>query len=170
MADSSDRPDDSAQRWTLSDLPWRLASHFVEDAGHWRWTAAKDRDGYGQYGYRMPGDIHRRHRVHRLVFQLLVGPIPHGYVIDHLCHVRACAYPAHLEAVTINENSRRSSSNQRQDYCVKGHPLMDANLYVQPSTGQRSCRECRLERTALSRLRGLRRQPRPGRGQRGLWD
>src|ERR1051326_2493639 len=37
---------------------------------------------------------------HRFVYELLVGPVPDGLVLDHLCRVKNCVNPAHLEPVT----------------------------------------------------------------------
>lgn len=70
--------------------------------GCWLWQGAKNPDGYGQMDHRW--FTFGAHRVSYLAF---VGPIPEGLVIDHLCRVRHCVNPAHLEAVTSAENIRR---------------------------------------------------------------
>jgi hypothetical protein len=49
-------------------------------------------------------------RAHRFAYELLVGPIPEGLVIDHLCRNRRCVNPAHLEPVTAEENWRRGDA------------------------------------------------------------
>lgn len=69
----------------------------------WLWTSQMDFDGYGTL--KMPSG--RLLRVHRFSYEINVGPIPGGLVIDHLCRVRHCVNPAHLEAVTALENWRR---------------------------------------------------------------
>ena len=73
----------------------------------WLWQGPLDGEGYGNLHI---GGKHKR--VHRLVYELLVGPIPKGLVIDHLCQIRHCVNPKHLEAVTIAENGRRASKER----------------------------------------------------------
>lgn len=71
-------------------------------SGCWIWTGSKGEDGYGSVRYRR-----RVWRAHRAAYTILVGPIPAGLELDHLCRVRACVNPAHLEPVTGEENIRR---------------------------------------------------------------
>lgn len=69
----------------------------------WLWTAAiRRRSGYGVFSHQA-----RTMLAHRFAYELLVGPIPDGLVIDHLCRVRHCVNPDHLEPVTQRENLRR---------------------------------------------------------------
>jgi hypothetical protein len=78
----------------------------------------------------------------------LVGPIPDGLVLDHLCRVRNCVRPEHLEVVTFRENVLRgegSSANRaRQTHCYKGHLLEGENVYT-PHNGKRGCKTCRTD-------------------------
>jgi hypothetical protein len=78
---------------------------------------------------------------------LVNGPIPDGLHLDHLCKVRNCVRPSHLEAVTPRENVMRSdgvaSLNARKTHCKRGHPFSGRNLYVRPN-GERACRKCDL--------------------------
>lgn len=80
-------------------------------------------------------------RSHRVAYEHYRGPIPDGLVIDHLCSVRNCINPAHLEAVTIGENTRRGESpaavTARNGYCQRGHEMTLDNVHV-----HHSCREC----------------------------
>ena len=108
----------------------------------WTWTAALRRPGgYGQFwaAGRMVG-------AHRFAFTLLVGPIPAGLELDHLCRNHACVNPEHLEPVTQAVNLLRGvgfcAANARRTECPQGHPLSGANLYVRPD-GRRKCRECK---------------------------
>lgn len=109
--------------------------------GCWNWTAGRSGDGYGNF---------RSTRAHRWAYERLVGPIPAGLVIDHLCRNILCVNPAHLEPVSRRENVLRGltlpASNAAKTHCPKGHPLSGNNLYVQPRTGKRRCKTCPDER------------------------
>jgi len=123
--------------------PWvyehRLLSKVeVDDNGCWLWTGPRNRGGYG-------GTI-RAWRTgwlaHRLAYTVMVGEIPDGFQIDHLCRVRHCINPTHLEAVTQAENLRRQGA--AVTHCPKGHEYTRENTYYAPSSprSQRRCREC----------------------------
>lgn len=106
----------------------------VQENGCWLWTGSTLADGYGQI--RHEGDT----RAHRVAHVLFIGPIPEGLVVDHLCGVKLCVRPDHLEAVTQAENVRRSKAHIT--HCPKGHPYDGPNLYVRPGSQTRSCRAC----------------------------
>lgn len=93
----------------------------------WLWTAALSQDGYGLF---RDG---RSQSAHRWLYKQLVGEIPDGLQLDHLCRVRNCVNPAHLEPVTLAENARRG----RLTHCKRGHELTPENTYV-----QRACKLC----------------------------
>ena len=107
----------------------------------WLWTASKNHNGYGIF------DINgKTQRAHRLSYELYKGKIPDGLQIDHLCRVRHCVNPDHLEAVTRKENILRgicfSAINKRKTHCYKGHEFTKDNTYINPS-GSRRCIICR---------------------------
>lgn len=107
----------------------------------WIWTASTFVSGYGQV--KLDG---KNRRVHRVAYELAYGPIPDGLVIDHLCRVKRCCRPDHLEAVTQQENLLRGDTvnavNAAKTHCVNGHALSGPNVYVNPTSGHRSCRAC----------------------------
>jgi hypothetical protein len=82
----------------------RFFSQVVIDGACWRWIGSRTRKGYGMaFGT----------SAHRATYQWFVeSVVPNmhksGIVIDHLCRVRSCVNPAHLDQVTIGENNRRA--------------------------------------------------------------
>lgn len=102
----------------------------------WLWTATT-RDGYGRFWL-----DYEFKSAHRVAFELKSGPIPVGLVIDHLCGVRNCVNPAHLDTTTSADNVRRAA--RPTDRCGRGHELTPANTYVQ-AAGYKKCRTCRRE-------------------------
>ena len=123
----------------------RLWTRVVVMGSCWLWTGAIDRKtGYGRCWYQR-----RLRLVHRLVYEVTVGPIPDGLTIDHLCRNRACVNPDHLEPVSMRENVLRgigyTAEKARQTHCKRGHPFDLVNTYRMPSGG-RDCRICGRER------------------------
>lgn len=80
----------------------------------WLWTASKTRNGYGMFGVSIDGKV-TTSPAHRWAYEMLVGPIPTGLQIDHLCRVRHCVNPAHLEPVTGTQNIRRGWVARRRE-------------------------------------------------------
>jgi hypothetical protein len=113
------------------------------ESGCWDWTGTIATNGYG----RMPlGKRNRRQAAHRFVYEQVVGTVPDGMQLDHLCGNRRCVNPSHLEPVTSRENNLRSPScmasvNAAKTHCAQGHPFEGRNLIVS-KRGQRVCRKC----------------------------
>lgn len=118
------------------------------NSGCWLWDGGLNNRGYGTL--RPTGG--KNIGVHRLSYQLHVAPIPECMEIDHLCKVRCCVNPDHLEPVTRLENVRRSSAGyyarspennvqKAKTHCPQGHPYSGDNLWTS-KTGQRQCKTC----------------------------
>gem|GEM_PF-2516826 len=105
-------------------------SHVAKSEGCWEWTAGRARGGYGSTTLRRSSTRRGRtygRMAHRVAYELLVGPIPPGLTLDHLCRNRGCVNPAHLEPVTLQENIMRSPNavaavNARKTHCPHGRP------------------------------------------------
>ena len=95
----------------------RLRAKVVIDGECWR-IPTKRADGYRTYG---SGVINGEVYVHRIFYLLDVGPIPDGYEVDHLCFVRNCVRPDHLEAVPLTVNRERRRAKPPTLVCPKGH-------------------------------------------------
>lgn len=112
--------------------------------------------GFGSavYGRFRPGAHVQREEVgaHRWAYEHWVGPIPEGLEIDHLCRVKLCVNPAHLEPVTRAENMRRA----RKPLCPRGHDKTDPlNQHFDAKGRLHDCKECRRirERARKKRVR-----------------
>ena len=113
-----------------------LAKIVASPNGCWIWQSGTNADGYGLF--RVDG---RMVRAHRFAYELLVGPIPEGLELDHLCRVRNCVNPAHMEPVTHAENMRRGA-HALKTHCPREHPYAGGNLYIAPD-GKRRCWTCK---------------------------
>jgi hypothetical protein len=87
-------------------------------------------------------------QAHRFAYELLVGPIPAGLTLDHLCLNKACVRPDHLEPVSLTVNIRRA--NARRTHCKRGHAFTPENTYLD-KIGARQCRKCGAEKQARYR-------------------
>lgn len=119
----------------------------VSESGCWVWQGR-----YTDQGYAVISQANREVRVHRLTYELWCGPIPDGLELDHLCRVRPCVNPYHLEPVSHQENMRRGHWSLRTA-CKNGHLFTPDNTYTY--RGYRCCREChrQYERVRQKKLR-----------------
>jgi len=144
----------------LDFLPDRFWEKVYADpnTGCWLWGGATRSDGYGALWFNK-----KVMAAHRISHEFFCGEIPSGLEIDHLCRVRCCVNPDHLEPVTHSENIRRGLAPQAgrafqlaKTHCPSGHPYDGDNLYIDPR-GRRGCRSCR---TASSvKFKNSRRRP-----------
>ena len=119
------------------------------------WTYPKTLTEFG-YVYFMVNQ--KSVAMHRFAYEMLVGPIPAGMQLDHLCRVRHCVNPHHCEPVTNRENGLRgisfAAANARKTHCPRSHEYTPENTYI-GSKGERKCRACA---TALSKQRAAERK------------
>lgn len=123
---------------------------YVNQAGDcWPWLGPKNERGYGQF---------QGKPAHRYAYEAVVGPIPPGLKIDHLCHTdacelgnacphRACVNPEHLEPKTQRANLLRgagfAAKKAAQTHCIRGHEFTETNTYVKLDDRGRPHRQCR---------------------------
>jgi HNH endonuclease len=122
---------------TKEERFWRLVGK-GDDC--WSWLGATSL-GYG---------IFQKKKAHRVSYELSVGEIPEGLVLDHLCRNTICVRPDHLEPVTIGENVLRGfnppAENARKTHCHRGHELLPDNVSI--IQGWRRCKACARQRQA----------------------
>jgi hypothetical protein len=118
----------------------------VDAAGCWLWTGYIAPNGYGRTSFGQQRGAY----VHRVVYEVLVGLIPPGLHLDHLCRVRHCVNPDHLEPVTPGENVRRGA-NATKTCCINGHAYTPDNTRHQKAG--RYCVTCNRERQYRNRKR-----------------
>lgn len=135
----------------------RFTRKFTVDAnGCWVWTAAVESGGYGHMN--VGGRAGKMMRAHRLSYEHYIGPIPAGLDLDHLCRVRRCVNPAHLEAVTRRVNLLRgetlTAACAAATHCPQGHPYDGENTYVRTDAGREGQRQCKACNRDKNRARG----------------
>ena len=131
-----------------------LESKYIPEpnTGCWLWLTTLDRDGYGKINYRK-----RTLRAHRFIYERLRGPIPSNLELDHMCRVRCCVNPDHLEPVAGRENLRRgnspSSAAARQTHCIHGHEFNFENTRIGNNYkgSFRQCRACETQRQKVKK-------------------
>lgn len=116
--------------------------------GCWLWTGYIDNVGYGRFAVRHAVPV----GAHRWLYEQTFGPVPKPLVLDHLCRVRHCVNPVHLEPVTNKENVLRgvlleviAANKAARTHCGAGHALDQSNEVIM-SDGRRGCRTCQRNR------------------------
>lgn len=136
----------------------------VTESGCWIWTGHIDRGGYARlntwdYERRVKGPLLS---AHRFSYETFVGPIPEGMGLDHLCRVRCCVNPRHLEPVTHRENVMRGlaptvsrvaaiAAKLARTHCKWGHPFTRENVRIYRN--RRNCIACSNNRRRERRAR-----------------
>lgn len=115
-----------------------LEKFILSPDGCWLWTASQNGKGYGIFQPTTTVSI----GAHRFAYEIFVGPIPKGLYLDHLCRVRNCVNPAHLEPVTNRENLRRGLRGDLRTHCSNGHEMTAENTNTM-TTKQGTVRKCR---------------------------
>jgi hypothetical protein len=127
----------------LLEPEWRFWSRVRIREGCWVWVGCRDQFGYGQISI-----DNVRVRVHRVSYTWLVGPVPEGLELDHLCRNPSCCNPKHLEPVTHQENMIRGNAGKWQrdkTHCKHGHRFTEDNIMPTGKGGVfRRCRACYL--------------------------
>lgn len=123
------------------------------NSGCWLWTAALTVKGYSTFNVPELSTT----LGHRVSYRMFKGEIPNAFEIDHLCRMKCCVNPDHLEAVTVKENIRRNPNSiglirLRQTHCHKGHEFSTANVTI-TKKGARRCKECHNEESRRRYLR-----------------
>lgn len=114
----------------------------------WLWTGTRNDSGYGTLSWNGKTRL-----VHRLAYEASRGVIPEGRHLDHLCRIRHCFNPEHLEPKTPRGNVRSSpftiaSRNAAKTHCSKGHPFDATNtVIINAELGWRACRVCRQQKS-----------------------
>jgi hypothetical protein len=132
----------------LSNRPKFLARIAPSPNGCWLWTGKTGNGGYGRFRFNDRGSM----GAHRFLWISVIGPIAPGLQLDHLCRVRHCVNPAHLEPVTAKENQRRGTAAERnrmrrRPQCMYGHSYTVENTGY-TWRGKRYCKQCSRDRAS----------------------
>lgn len=121
------------------DPDWLMTKVDTFTSACWLWVGSVYWNGYGKYGKK--GIM-----AHRIFYTLFKGDVPNNMALDHLCKVRRCVNPDHLEIVTLTENILRGDSqwgvNHRKTHCKQGHKFTEANTGKNYASGGRRCLKC----------------------------
>ena len=148
-------PDGTLTSDAGQSVPERFWSKVHKTNACWLWTAGTN-NGYGQF--KIDGKTYYSHRI---AYEMCHGPIHEGLCIDHLCRVRHCVNPDHLEVVTHKENISRGNApnirNRRLGLCKNGHKISKENTVFRlsgPRAGEiAQCKICDREKRRQARVR-----------------
>ena len=136
--------------WRMVNKGGPIPNHRPELGACWLWTGTTIKGGYGRF-------TSGGHKIlaHRFAYELLVGPVPGGFELDHLCRVHSCVNPDHLELVTHRVNTLRglapTALNAKKTHCPQGHPYGEEN--TRWWRGHRICRACHRARQRVRQAR-----------------
>jgi hypothetical protein len=118
----------------------RFMKKIKETNSCWIFEGSKT-NGYGQFWVK-----NKKYLAHRWIYEQIVGKIPDGMQIDHLCRERSCVNPDHLEIVSNAEQQKRRS--EAQTHCKHGHEFTEKNTYLY--NNKRNCRSCNRRRGVMA--------------------
>lgn len=143
VACNNNRPINPIRFWEKVDKNGPVSDYRPDLGRCWIWTGFVSESGYG-----VSQENRQSAASHRVAFKLVKGFLP-SLPLDHLCRVRSCCNPDHLEPVTHKENILRGvgagAMNAKKTHCPKGHPFDTENTIIIPENGGRRCRICRHE-------------------------
>ncbi len=136
----------------------RILSRVQIGPGCWEYNGHRDLNGYGVIGVGSKTDgTNRTRKAHRVLYEALYGEVDKKLDLDHLCRVKSCVNPSHLEPVTRQENLLRgltiTAANAAKTHCASGHPFTQTNTGHDKQTGARICRTCRAAQQRARRNR-----------------
>ena len=129
---------------TKTKLDKLLSNVVFASNGCWLWTKAISEGWYGVISF-----DGKTYKAHKILYEIIVGPVEDGLELDHLCREPSCVNPFHLEQVTHRENILRgtgcAATNAAKTHCKNGHALDGINLYIN-NRGDRVCKTCKRQR------------------------
>lgn len=150
-----------ASFWPRVNTSGPVSEHCPDLGPCWLWLGPVNRAGYGLISVKI-GRNWRRVRAHRVSLQIAGIELPEGLMPDHLCRVRNCVRPSHLEVVDNRTNTLRgispSAQNAKKTHCVRGHPFSAENTIIS-RIGNRKCRACEQARDRAIRIAAARLRP-----------